>query len=93
MTLFYRVTSPRSPISGWVGRVIKRKATGWVTLRFARGIQRNFKAVKLEPVPRMRVPWAGVVAPDVSVNVDLDEARRRVLYRVVYVVCYTERLG
>ena len=83
MTLFYRVISPRSPIKGWVGRVVKSKAAGWVTLRFGRGVQWHFKAVNLEPVPRTVVLVPGEVSPDVSVDLDLEEAPGVVRYWVV----------
>jgi len=83
MMLFYHVTLPQSPISSWVGHIVKRKATGWVTLCFMQGIQWHFKAVNLEPVPRVRVPVFGGVAPDVLVNMGLNEACSLVLYGVV----------
>jgi len=81
MTLFYRIPSPCSPIEGWVGRVVKRKAAGWVMLK--RRVQRRFKAVNLEPVPRTEVPVPGEVSPDVSVDLNRDEAPGVVRYRVV----------
>jgi len=83
MTLFYHVTSPHSPIKGWVGQVVRRKAAGWVMLCFWWGIQWSFKAINLEPVPKMEVLVLGEVTPDVSVDLDHEEAPGVVQYWVV----------
>jgi len=83
MTLLFHVTSPLSPIKGWVGQVVRRKTAGWVTLRFWWGIQWNFKAINLELVPRTEVPVPGEVTPDVSVDLDQEEAPGGVRYQVV----------
>jgi len=83
MTLFYCVTSPHSPIEGWVGRVVRRKTAGWVMLCFWRGIQQNFKEINLELVPRTEVPVPGEVTPNVLVDLDREEAPGEVQYWVV----------
>jgi len=52
-------------------------------LRFGQGIQQNFKAINVEPVPRTRVPLSGEVTPEASVDQGHDEASGDVRYWVV----------